>query len=143
MNCKGFIISFDGMLALAVTLVLFISAAFYLAQVKSEAVSIISLREFSTDLATVLEKSEIFERAVNTGSVSEIRPLVNKMPESICLEVKIYSSDDLDAADTIVLREGCTAVYVEKTTAKRSFFAGGNNPSLYLGEVSAWYKVSG
>jgi len=143
MKRKGFIISVDGMLALAVTLVLFISAAFYLAQVRSEAVSTISLREFSTDLATVLEKSEIFENAVDTGSVSEIRSLVNKMPDAICLEVKIYGSDDLDVADSIVLREGCTAIYEEKTSAKRSFFVGGSNPSLYLGEVSAWYKVSG
>ena len=142
MKHKGFIISFDGMLALSVTLILFIAAAYYLARVESSAVSSVSLREFSMDVATVLEKSEMLERAVERDSAAEIRSLVNKMPESICLEVKIYSSDDLENADIIVLRGGCTAEYEERTSAKRSFLAGSWNPSLHLAEVGAWYKVS-
>ena len=141
MSGKGFVISFDGLLALSVTLILFIAAASYLARVESSAVSSVSLREFSVDVAAVLEKSGMLERAVERDSVAEIRSFVNKMPEGVCIEVKVYGSGDLENAGIIVLRSGCTAVYEEKTSAKRGFLAGGS-PSLHMAEVSAWYKVS-
>ncbi len=137
MNKKGFVISIDAMLALSVTLVLFIAAAFYLARVESSATPSLFLKEFSMDAGTVLEKTRILENAVEKNSSVELSSFLNKLPQNVCLEVSIFNEDDLESAELTVLKNGCNANYAEKTSIKRGFLAG-SPPQFYVARISAW-----
>jgi len=137
---RGFIISFDGMVALSLAFILFIAAATYLAGVQSNARGSVFLKEFSMDAATVLEKSGLLEETVERNSSAGLRSFLNKMPAAVCMEVKIFDNSDLVNAEVVVLKAGCTAEYFEKTSLKRGFVAG-DDPEFYIAEVSAWKKV--
>jgi len=138
MNNKGFVISIDAMLALSVMLVLFIAAAFYLAQVKSSATPSLFLKEFSMDTGMVLEKTSLLKNAIEKNSSTELSSFLNKLPKNVCLEVSIFNKDNLESAEITVLKSGCNADYSEKTSIKRGFLAG-SPPEFYIARISAWH----
>ena len=139
---KGFVISFDAMIALLLMLVMLITITAYLGNVKFEANSSVALREIAMDSLTVLDKSGKLENAVSTGRVNELRAFINKMHHSICTDLRIYSESDLNNAAMTVLRENCKKSFDDLATVKRSIVAqNGSDADFYLAELRAWYRV--
>jgi len=141
---KGFVLSFDALVALLVFFALLLAASSYLGQVEFEAGSSLSLKRAAMDSITVLEKSGEVEKAINSDKVSGLRSFLNKLPYAICADLRIFPESDLTNPTYAVLRSGCKKNYLEVATAKRAVLVeSSGNAAFYLAEIRAWYRVSG
>lgn len=141
---QGFVISLDALIALLVLLSLMVAASSYLAGIKHEAGSSLTLKEVAMDSITVLEKGGTLEKAISTDKVNEIRAFLNRMPANICGEINVYAETDLNNQIFTVLRPGCLKNFKELATIERSVVVENNGSAdLYLAKINAWYKVSG
>jgi len=143
MKNKGFVISFDAVVAILLLTALLITATAYLATAEFKSASSISLKQTAMDSLAVLEKSDKLEKAIETDKSSEIRAFLNRLPYNICADLTVYSENDLDNHLFLVLRPGCKKNFEESTTVWRSIAVESNgNPEFYLAELKTWYRVS-
>ena len=140
-NEKGFIISFEAIIALLVFAVLISTSLFYLGQVEPEARNSLLLKETATDAITVLDKTTILQNTINNGSSSEINSFLARLPYNMCAEVLIYSNTDLNTVIVSTLRQGCEKTFDELATVKRDFFTESNgNLEFYIAEINMWVR---
>ena len=140
MKSRGFAISLDAILAMFVLFSIILASVFYLSQIEQNASRSNYLKEFSMDAATVLEKSGKFERAILNNRTNELRTFLNKMPYSICSEIKLYSENE-STAKIVLLRPGCRQDYSELASITRSFIVEKNyDLNYYYAEFNSWYR---
>jgi len=140
---KGFVISFDAVIALLLLTSLIVAATSYLSTVEFKAGNSLSLKEITMDSLTVLEKSGKLEKAISTDKSSEVRAFLNKLPYNVCADLRVYSGNDLSNHEFLVLRPGCKQNFKESATIERSVVVeSGGNVSIYLAELRAWYRVN-
>lgn len=141
MNSKGWIISFDAVLALMVMLVLFVGISFYFSGVKNDSLESIKLQEFGFDVLTVLEKSGELEEAVKENDATELKRFIEKTQSQYCLSLELYSSSDVNNAEISVNKSDCSGKYSELISVKRSFLVEENSDlNFYLAKARAWVK---
>jgi len=137
------IISTDGLLALFVMLIIFISAAGYVSKASSESVESLNLKRFTMDSVSTLEKSGELERAILKNKPNRLRQFLNKLPNSYCATINLYSSDDLNNADMSVAKPSCKTSGEEVVAIKRSFVVrNGSDANFFVAKMIAWYKVN-
>ena len=137
------IISTDGLLALFVMLLLFISAANYVSKASSESVESLNLKKVTMDSITTLEKSGDLERAILKDKPNKIRQFLNKLPNSYCATINLYSSDDLTNADMSITKSSCKTSREEVVAIKRSFVVrSGIDANFYVAKMIGWYRVN-
>ena len=142
MTKKGFVISFDALLALLLLMTLLIITTNNLGNISAEANNSILLKEVAMDSITVLDKSGRIEKAIEGNSVSGLRAFLNRLPYSLCADLRIYSESDLSNPVLSVLRPDCKKNFLDSATVKRSaVFENGGNAESYLAELRAWYRV--
>ena len=140
---KGFLISFDALIALMVLFALFIAATAYFAQAEFQANNSVLLKEIAADSLTVLDKSGKLGSAIKSDKGAELRAFMNRLPHSICTDLRIYPESDLNNASFIVLREGCKKEFEDMATVKRSVLVrNGTNAGFYIAELRAWQRVT-
>ncbi|MBU1120407.1 hypothetical protein KJ660_00860 [Candidatus Micrarchaeota archaeon] len=141
MNERGWIISFDAVLALMVMLVLFVGISFYVSGIKHESLESIRLQEFTFDVLSVLEKSGKIEEAVKGNDATELKRFIEKTQSQYCLSLELYSSDDMSNAVISVNKSDCGGKYSELVSVKRSFLVKENSDlNFYLAKAKAWVK---
>ena len=141
MKEKGFIISFEALIALLVFAVLIGASVFYLGQVAPEARNSQLLKETAEDALTVLDKTTVLQNAINSGSSSGISSFLARLPYNRCAEVLIYSDTDLNTVALSTLRQGCEKTFSELATVKRDFFTESNgNLDFYIAELNMWVR---
>jgi len=138
---RGFLISFDGILSISVAFVFFLTAIFYLSGVESSSRQSSYLKDFSMDIASVLEKSGDLESAIDNNSVGPIESFLNRTPKNVCTQLRLFDKDDTSNSVMIVRKNGCLDDYTERTALKRSFFVESKD-EFYLAEVNSWFKVA-
>jgi len=138
---RGFVISFDALIAASMVFMMLMAATAYLASAKFESREKIALRQFGNDALAVLEKSGELEYAVQNDRVSGIRQFLNKLPHIYCAELKVYPTEDLNNPDFLVLRPGCNKNFLDYTSAKRVFIVDNDDANICLAEMNMWYRV--
>ena len=142
MNQKGFVSTIDALIALLVFFSIFMASSFYLSNAKSTANNSILLKESAMDALTVLEKSGTLEKAINSNNPNGIRSFENRIPNSICIEVQIFSETDLTTPKMSVLRGGCKKNFIDSATFNRAFIArNGTSANYFIARITAWQKV--
>jgi len=140
-NEKGFIISFEALIALLVFAVLISTSIFYLSQVVPEARNSLLLKETAADALTVLDKTTVLQNAIDSGSSSDISSFLARLPYNMCTEVLIYSNTDLNTVVLSTLRPGCEKTFNELATVKRDFFTENNgNLEFYMAKLNMWVR---
>jgi len=138
---KGFIISLDSMFALLVLLTIFVTATFYLGRINSDSASIINLRETALDTITVLDKSGQLSEAIIQNDFSGLRSFLNKLPHSLCADLRIYNRNNLSVPEANVLRIDCKKNFNDSATIKRTVIVKeSSQSSIYLAEIILWYR---
>lgn len=141
MNGRGWVISFDAVLALMVMLVLFVGVSFYVSGAKQESLESIRLQEFAFDVLTVLEKSGKLEEAVRENNATELKRFIEKTQSQYCVSLELYPSDDINTAGISVSKSDCGGKYSELVSVKRSFLVKENNDlNFYLAKAKAWVE---
>lgn len=140
---KGIVISLDALIALTILFSMILIATAYMSQVSFEAKNSLILRENNLDIATVLEKNGEFENAVNTDKVNSLRSYINKLPNSLCVEIEIFNESDLNTSIMSVLRGGCKKSTSDSATVNRSFLVETNNDvNFFIARTRAWFRVT-
>ena len=143
-SSKGFIISLDALVALSVLLSVLMLSSFYLSQAQYTAKNGIILKENAIDILSTLEKNGVLEEAVATDKPAPIRSFLNKLPDSICADLSIYNSTDLNSAVMDVLRPGCQKNFTESATLNGSFIVQeANDANFYIARSTVWFRVVG
>ncbi len=138
---KGFVFSLDALIAMLLLITMFITATIYFNQVEFKENINIVLKQIAMDSITVLEKNGKIENAIKQNQVNELRSFLNKLPKSICGEIKIYKTSDLTNPELIVLKENCEQNFLESALIKRSIIVKNEKEiELYLSEIKTWYK---
>ncbi|MCX6803178.1 MAG: hypothetical protein NTY48_01255 [Candidatus Diapherotrites archaeon] len=140
MKNKGFVITVDSFLAAALSLFLVLLAFYYLSQHSFTAWNTIDLLNTVNDEATTLEKTLLFENAINQDSVEGLSSAINYSPEGYCFIVTITNLDSgAKVLDTI--KNGCNAKTGSSMVAYK--IIGVRNDSttgIYLAKVEGWIK---
>ena len=90
----------------------------------------------------MLEKSNLLEETVKNNKISVLRKFVNRLPNSLCVDLSIYSENDLTTPVMSVLRPGCKKNFFDSATFNRGFVIGsGLEADFYLARLSAWQRV--
>ncbi len=137
---KGIVISLDAMMALFIMLTMLSLATFYLGQVSYEENSNSSLRESAMDTLNVLEKNGNLEYAVQNDKVNVLRQYINKLPNSLCFDLTIYSATDSENALYAVVKGTCKKGSEDSATINRSFLVKdiSGNADFYIARMSVW-----
>lgn len=140
MREKGFAISLDAVIALGLAFIFFAAVSYYFSFPESSSFRSLKLKEASFDLGAVLEKSGQLESAVKDNKTIELRRILNKTPNNLCFQLKVFSPASSNPVLS-VRKSGCPAKYSELTSIKRSFVVLENNDAnFYWGEVNAWNR---
>ena len=141
---KGFIISLDALVALSILLSVLMLSSFYLGQAQYSAANSLILKENAADILSTLEKNGALEEAVATDKPAPIRSFLNKLPDSICADLSIYGSTDLNSAVMDVLRPGCRKNFTDSATLNGSFIVQeGSDANFYIARAMVWFRVVG
>ncbi|MEM4662694.1 MAG: hypothetical protein QXM75_01605 [Candidatus Diapherotrites archaeon] len=136
---KGFLFSMDSLFSTTVLLVLLVTTTFYIYSFRLDAFQSAALYDFASDFGTVLEKGGYLTKAIDENSVAEVSTLMNASALNLCIELRVYDSEDLNAVLFSTYKVGCVARYTERTSYKRSFFSN-KTGKAYLVEVLTWYR---
>lgn len=135
---KGFILSMDALFSLTVLMILLGIVTFYFSGISFGAFQSAALYDFASDIGASLEKGGYFERAIDENEMNELSTIINVSPQRLCLEIRIYSSEDINSVLFNTYKVGCISKYTERASYKRSFFSN-KTGKAYLAEVLAWY----
>lgn len=139
---KGFVFSVDGLISLLILASLIVISHGLLANLDFGEVNRTELKNFGESTLTAFEKGKDLEIMVRLDSTYHIKSFFNRMPYSTCMDLRIYSSSDLNNTVSSVSREGCTNVAQNKITLYRSFISNNTyNPSIYLAELNVWRRA--
>ena len=140
---KGVIVSLDALVAALVLITMISLSSFYLGQVDASERSSTLLKETAMDTLTSLEKSGKLEQSVQNSDPGRLREYVNRLPNSLCLDLSVYNSTDLSNPEFSVLREDCTKNFSSSSTINRGFAVrSGSSALLYVARLTAWYRVA-
>lgn len=141
MTSKGVVFSVDGLISLIILASLMIISQALLANINFGEVNRTELKNFGESTLTIMEKGKDLEIMVRLDSTEHIRSFFNRVPYSICMDLRIYSTNDLNNTVSSVSRQGCSNPGQNKITLYRSFISGNTyNPNLYLAELNVWRR---
>ena len=107
MKNRGFVITFDALIALGIALVLFTSTAYYLSESVSHETENHWLKQIASDSISILDKSGKLEQAILENDASKVRQFLNKMPYDICAEAIAYPDTNINNALLLVAKDNC------------------------------------
>jgi len=143
MNAKGIVISIDALIALMLILVIFTLSAIYLGEVNFVAKNSLILKENAMDAITIIEKNLELEKAVKNNDIRGLRKFANSLPNNLCIDLDIYSENDLSNAVLSLLKPGCKKNFIDSATFNRSFIVRDNlQTDFYLAKITIWNKVT-
>lgn len=135
---KAFVISFDALVALFVVFSFLVASFALLARADEPSFSSVSLKKFSFDVLSVLERSGRLDSAVVSEDSSELNSFLNYLPYYYCARLEVFepgSEQPLVAA----ARDNCRNPSPNAFTARRFFFVRHDNvPFYYVVELKAW-----
>jgi hypothetical protein len=138
---KGIIFSMDAMIAMLLTLILFLSVGFYLTKIENNAVNTIYLKQVAADTLTVMEKSNALENAIRRDQTILARSFLNNLPFRVCGEIRLISNNDLNNAKISLTKKECSSNYTELVVMQRSFLTEtNNNIEYYIAELKVWRR---
>ena len=138
---KGFVFSIDGLIALLIMATLILISYTFLANLNFEEIDRQELKSFGENSLAIFEKSIDLEYTIRADSTQRIKTVMNRMPYSVCMDLELYASSDLNNTVVSVSREGCTNINQNKITLFRTFYSGNTpNLNLYLAELNVWRR---
>lgn len=137
-QAKGFVVSFDSMLALFVIFA-FLAASFaILARADFGSSDALFLQAFSLDTVSVMHESGMLERAVQSEDSSEIFNFLNQLPYSYCARAEMREQGS-SFPFLISARERCRNVPANSFYSKSVFSARIlGKTSFYTLELRSW-----
>ena len=139
MSEKGFVITIDAFLSVTVVVLFVILAFFYLSNVGSVSWNSIDLKTIVSDELSVLEKSLVFEDALERGSSELILSSLNSTPNNYCFEVTLFSEVFSPIVHTI--KTGCTKSATQIVSSERVIIVQSDfGPTSYIARVEGWSK---
>ncbi|MDD3159793.1 MAG: hypothetical protein PHQ98_02400 [Candidatus ainarchaeum sp.] len=141
---KGFVISFDSLLAL-VFLSLLMSVTFlYLSQLNTNYTNDIKLIDLSNDLSISFEKSNLLSNLISTNYspdlITQIKLVLNNVPVGYCADLTIYNSSN----DPIfyMLKDECLNNSINTYYSSRTMISKNisNNFSYNTFTIGVWTK---
>lgn len=143
MNKKGFLISFDALLALMIFFIMFAMSTAFLSEVKFEAKNSVLLKERAMDAITILEKNDYLKQATEENDPKAIRRFLNRLPNSFCAQISVFGENDFSSPQMTVLRQDCEKTGSDLATINRSFVVKtGYDAEFFTARITAWQKVS-
>lgn len=135
---KGFILSFDALLALFVMFVL-VLLSFSMFYFQENIYAEKQLSEFNNSVLTSLQVSGKLDRAVLRDNLDELRFEINSLPYEYCIELKVF---DFNNNFLFVLpRQECNQVGEKVFVARRSLVLNENFDSkIFLAEQKLWVR---
>lgn len=135
---KGFVLSFDAMLALFVAFFLLFTSMSILSKPQDNALDEFYLQEFSFDVLTVLENSGKLQKAIALENNSELKSFLNSLPAFYCAELQVSK---LESEKPIVQarKQGCSDSSLETFKAFKSIaVVESSGIEFFTVELKAW-----
>lgn len=137
---KGFIISFDAVIALIISFAMLVAISGNFAESQFSSLNETKLALISEDVLTVLEKNGKLDEAIKQNKNNEISKYLNKTSKNLCFELNMYDYDNNSSALNTVTKTQCKKTpALNEISTKRSFFY---NEKFYWAELKAWFKVT-
>lgn len=138
---KGFILSTDAFLGLALMFIVVLVSYAYINQSSNNTWSSLDLVSFARDEAAVLEKSLALKNSILSSSAEPILEYISFAPDAYCIEVNIFSSSNLVSPIITATKPGCTKsfsniAFVDRTVVVNS----GSSINYYIAKVGVWFK---
>ncbi|MCK4884161.1 MAG: hypothetical protein KAS30_04780 [Candidatus Diapherotrites archaeon] len=141
MKENGFIISLDALIAALVLITIISISVFNLGQIDYSERNNLILKQNAMDFLTVIEKNNYLEDSIINNRTNEIRIYMNKLPNSICFDLGIYSNSDYENPVLSLLKSGCVSDFSDSATLNRSFIVRQNEKlEIYFARVTVWHK---
>ncbi|MDO8647132.1 MAG: hypothetical protein Q7R70_01820 [Candidatus Diapherotrites archaeon] len=138
MNSRGFVISFDAILALFVIFAFLIASFSLIAGIDETSYNRLFLKNFSLDVLTVLEKSGKLASAASSEDTEPLDSFLNRLPFSYCARIDILEQGSSQIFLT-ASRASCTNPPQNSFLARRFFSAKTGNATIYYNaELRAW-----
>jgi hypothetical protein len=134
MAMKGFVLTTDGIIALIIALSVFVIINSPAMNQQQTALSNVQLKRLSMDSLTILEKSGMLDRAVQSNSSAEIVYFTTVQFPSKCMKVKITGSGGYGL---VAAMDKCQTEASNFFVSKRTFVSGN---SFYVAELHAWER---
>jgi hypothetical protein len=139
LNKKGFVITIDSFLSITLVAIFVMLAFGYLSLIKLDSWNSIDLKNSSSDLISILDKTNTFQNALLSSSTEGVSSILNSTPNNICFESTVFNSDS-----TIVLhliKTGCTKDSTQVYSVERSIVLNDNgNVSFFIARIEGWFK---
>ena len=144
-SSKGFVISFDSLLALVFLSLLMGITFLYLSQLNTNYTNDIKLIDLSNDLSICFEKSNLLSNFISTNYsldlINQIKLVLNNVPVGYCVDLTIY--DLSNNAIFYMLKDEClnnsiNTYYSSRTLISDDF--SNNDFSYYTFNVGVWTK---
>jgi len=129
---RGFIITFDALLAVSL---LFVAALIMYTQTfQPVAPRGVYLKQVTLDVMTVMEKTGRIGIAID-GNSSAVREIMEATGESVCMQLTLKSSNGTSIAT--ISKTGCSDYGKELQVAIQPVFYNGNS---YIAKAESWYN---
>ncbi len=136
---RGVILSFDALIGLAMLFFVILTVNANLAHIEENPFSASHLRESALDAATVLEKSGDLAWTLKHNDSTHLRRFLNQLPQSLCMDVQLFNSLDINTTQVLVARDGCEAAESETVAVSRTFLVyDGADMNYFVARVDAW-----
>jgi len=136
---KGFIITVDSFLSITLVTLLVILAFNYVSLIKLDSWDSVDLKNSSSDVISILDKSNSFNDALLSSSTEGISSILNSTPNNVCFESTVFDSDSNIVLHTI--KTGCTKNSTSVFSVERSIVLNNSGVnSFFIARIEGWVK---
>ena len=132
MALKGYIWTFDSLLALMLAILVFILISNQLFEPRIP--RSLHLRQISQDVLTVLEKDYRMNSFIDDINSSEIREVLRLTEESVCIRLELVDQIGINKS---IIKQGCIGTSEEIQVSFRFYTR--NDKNYYI-KSYAWYR---
>ena len=140
---KGFVFSFDALLALFILFMMITIAFDGLSHQGAEIAQRQRLRAFAHYASVALEESGELSKAVLSNNTSSIRTFLDSWPTGICGTVSVYPSPDTNNATFIVGKGNCTSSLGTQEVVRTGFIVPSPpDANVYVATIATWVNTA-
>lgn len=136
---KGFVITIDSFLSITLVAIFVILAFGYISLIKLESWDSIDLKNSSSDVISILDKTNAFENALLSYSTEGIFSIINSTPSNICFESTVFDNESNIVLHLI--KTGCTKNSTHVFSVERSIVLNKSGTvSFFIARIEGWFK---
>jgi len=136
---KGFVMTVDAFLSITLIAIFVLLAFGYISLIKLDSWNSVDLKNSSSDVISILDKTNSFSDAILNYSTEGISSILNSTPNNICFESTIF-----DSSLNVILhsiKTGCTKNSSQVFSVERSIVLNNNGiVSFFIARIEGWSK---